>query len=62
MNGVEKTVGMDRFFCFDADLHPYLYEDFASDPERAIATSKGSEQYYTSMAALRKGQLAYLPG
>jgi hypothetical protein len=57
-----KDGGHGSVFCFDADLHPYLYEDFAADPERAIATSKGSEQYYTSMAALRKGQLAYLPG
>jgi hypothetical protein len=27
-----------------------------------IDTHKGSEQYYTSMTALRHGQLSYLPG
>jgi len=54
--------GHGSVFCFDPDLHPYLYEAFAADPEGSIAAHKGSEQYYTSMTALHAGQLAYLPG
>lgn len=54
--------GHGSVFVFDPARHPYLYEDFARDPAGAVAAHKGSEQYYTSMSAYRRGQLAYLPG
>lgn len=54
--------GHGSVFCLDPARHPYLYEEFAADPERAIEAHKGSEQYYTSMTALRHGALSYLPG
>ncbi|WP_306120185.1 MULTISPECIES: hypothetical protein [unclassified Roseitalea] len=54
--------GHGSVFCLEPHLHPYLYEEFAADPAGAIDRHKGSEQYYTSMTALRHGSLAYLPG
>lgn len=57
-----KEGGHGSVFLFDPALHPWLYEEFANDPKRAVATHKGSEQYYTSMTALRHGDLAYWPG
>ena len=54
--------GHGSVFYFDAARHPYLYEEFAADPEGSVARHKGSEQYYTSMTALRHGELAYWPG
>lgn len=53
--------GHGSVFTFNPSLHPYLYNDFASDPIRMIDMHKGSEQYYSSMTALRHGQLSYLP-
>lgn len=53
--------GHGSVFVFDPALHPYLYEDFAKDPVGSVAANKGSEQYYTSMSAYRRGQLVYLP-
>jgi hypothetical protein len=57
-----KDGGHGSVFRFDPDQHDFLYNDFAADPEGAITRHKGSEQYYTSMTALRHGALAYLPG
>lgn len=57
-----KPGGHGSVFCFDPALHPYLYGDFAADPEGSIARHKGSEQFYTSMTALKHGGLSYLPG
>lgn len=57
-----KHGGHGSVFSFDPALHPYLYEEFAADPVGSVARHRGSEQYYTSMTALRHGQLAYLPG
>ena len=54
--------GHGSVFYFDPARHPYLYEEFAADPEGSVARHKGSEQYYTSMTALRHGELAYWPG
>lgn len=54
--------GHGSVFCFNPAQHPYLYEAFAADPEGAIVRHKGSEQYYTSMTALRHNALNYLPG
>ena len=54
--------GHGSVFSFDPALHPYLYEEFAADPRGAILRHRGSEQYYTSMTALRHGALRYLPG
>lgn len=54
--------GHGSVFCFEPALHPYLYDEFAADPAGAVARHKGSEQYYTSITALRHGQLSYLPG
>ena len=54
--------GHGSVFRFDPTRHGYLYADFAADPAAAIAAHKGSEQYYTSMTALRHGDLSYLPG
>jgi len=54
--------GHGSVFAFDPALHPYLYEDFARDPTGSVSANKGSEQYYTSMSAHRRGELAYLPG
>ncbi|MEL6967816.1 MAG: glycosyl transferase [Pseudomonadota bacterium] len=48
--------------CFDPDIHPFLYEDFAADPMGMIDTYKNSEQFYTSMRSAHYGKLAYLPG
>ena len=57
-----KDGGHGSVFTFDPQLHPYIYEEFAADPVRMIETHKGSEQYYTSMTALRHGNLSYMPG
>lgn len=57
-----KHGGHGSVYSFDPSLHPYLYEEFAADPVGSVARHRGSEQYYTSMTALRHGQLAYLPG
>lgn len=57
-----KHGGHGSVFSFDPGLHPYLYDEFAADPARSVALHRGSEQYYTSMTALRHKQLAYLPG
>ena len=43
----------------DPDMHHYLYDDFAADLEGSIAY-KG-EQRYTSMTAIRHGDLEYFP-
>jgi hypothetical protein len=47
---------------FNPALHPYLYSEFADDPIGSVERHRGSEQYYTSMTALRHKQLVYLPG
>ena len=57
-----KEGGHGSVFQFDPALHPWLYEEFAADPAGRVARHKGSEQYYTSMTALRHGALAYWPG
>lgn len=54
--------GHGSVFCFNPELHPYLYGDFAADPVAVFTANKRSEQYYTSMTALRHGALSYLPG
>ncbi|WP_421760754.1 hypothetical protein [Devosia sp.] len=54
--------GHGSVFVFDPALHRYLYNDFAADPVGSVERNKGSEQYYTSMSAFRRGQLHYLPG
>jgi hypothetical protein len=48
-------------FCYDASLHGYLYDEFAADPDRCAVRSKGSEQKYTSLTALARGDLEYFP-
>lgn len=53
--------GHGSVFLFDPALHPWLYEAFAADPAGSIARHKGSEQFYTSMTALRHGSLVYWP-
>ncbi|TBW37661.1 glycosyl transferase [Siculibacillus lacustris] len=57
-----KDGGHGSVFLFDPARHAYLYDEFAADPEGSVARHKGSEQYYTSMTALRHGDLAYWPG
>ena len=57
-----KEGGHGSVFYFDPAKHPFLYEEFAADPAGSVAAHKGSEQYYTSMTALRHGELAYWPG
>lgn len=54
--------GHGSVFCFDPARHIYLYEDFARDPGGSVEQHRGSEQYYTSMTAYRRGELAYWPG
>lgn len=54
--------GHGSVLCFDPALHPYLYEEFAADPVDVFDRHKRSEQYYTSITALRHGALSYLPG
>jgi hypothetical protein len=54
--------GHGSVFCFDPAQHRYLYDEFAADPVGSVDRHKGSEQYYTSMTALRHGKLRYLPG
>jgi len=54
--------GHGSVFSFKPELHPYLYEEFAADPAGSVERHRGSEQYFTSMTALRHGQLTYLPG
>ena len=53
--------GHGSVYSLNPAFHPYLYEEFADDPVGSIDRSKGSEQYYTSMTALRHEQLSYLP-
>jgi hypothetical protein len=53
--------GHGSVYTFNPQLHPYLYEEFAADPIGSINRYKGSEQYYTSMTALKYGKLRYLP-
>jgi hypothetical protein len=53
--------GHGSVYTFKPELHPYLYDEFAADPVGSIDRHKGSEQYYTSMTALRHGSLSYLP-
>ncbi|MBV1903027.1 MAG: glycosyl transferase [Marinosulfonomonas sp.] len=47
---------------FDPAQHSFLYSEFAADPEGSVQRHRGSEQYYTSMTALRHNQLRYFPG
>jgi hypothetical protein len=54
--------GHGSVFLYDPARHGYLYEDFAADPVGAIRRHRSSEQLYTSMTALRHGDLEYLPG
>lgn len=54
--------GHGSVFLYDPSLHGYLYEEFAADPEGSVARHKGSEQFYTSMTALRHDDLVYWPG
>lgn len=51
--------GHGSVFRFDPQLHGYLYSDFKADIEGSIAY-KG-EQKYTSMTALKHGDLEYFP-
>jgi hypothetical protein len=53
--------GHGSVYTFDPERHHYLYDEFAADPIGSIIRHKGSEQYYSSITALRHGQLAYLP-
>lgn len=54
--------GHGSVFRFQPSEHSFLYNEFANDPLAAITSHKGSEQYYTSMTALKHGALQYLPG
>lgn len=47
---------------FNTEYHSFLYSEFASDPIGSVERHRGSEQYYTSMTALRHQQLNYFPG
>lgn len=53
--------GHGSVFRYDPALHGYLYDEFAADPDTAATRSNGSEQKYTSMTALRHGDLEYYP-
>ena len=57
-----KHGGHGSVFSFDPAQHSYLYDEFAADPAGSVERHRGSEQYFTSMTALRHDQLAYLPG
>lgn len=46
---------------FDPQLHGYLYEFMARDPEAAVALGRGSEQTYTSASAARAGDFEPFP-
>lgn len=54
--------GHGSVFLFDPARHGWLYEEFAADPEGAVARHKGSEQFYTSMTAMRHDAFTYWPG
>lgn len=53
--------GHGSVFRFDPARHGYLYDDFAAAPEDRVAWANGSEQKYTSMTALGRGDLEYYP-
>jgi len=53
--------GHGSVFRYDPELHSYVFEEFAADPEGRAAWAKGSEQKYTSLTALAHGDLEYFP-
>jgi len=53
--------GHGSVFRFDPAVHGYLYSEFAADPMGCAARVRGSEQRYTSLSALRHGDLEYFP-
>jgi hypothetical protein len=53
--------GHGSVFFYDPRRHGYLYDEFAADPVGSVARHNGSEQKYTSMTALRHGDLVYWP-
>lgn len=54
--------GHGSVFLYDPSIHRYLYDEFAADVAGSVARHKGSEQYYTSMTAMRHGDFTYWPG
>jgi hypothetical protein len=55
------SIGHGSVERFDPELHPYVYEFMARDPEGAVAFGGGSEQTYTSGSAARAGDFAAFP-
>ena len=53
--------GHGSVFRYDPALHGYLYHKFAADPDGCALESNGSEQKYTSITALTRGDLEYFP-
>lgn len=59
--GPAPSLGHGSVERFDPDLHSYLYDLMAENPEEAVAFGGGSEQAYTSKSADRAGDLAFYP-
>lgn len=58
---IVPTLGHGSVERFDPELHPYLYEDMARDPEAGVALGGGSEQSYTSICAANRGDFVPFP-
>jgi hypothetical protein len=59
--GPSPSIGHGSVERFDPQLHPYLYDFMAENPEKAVAFGGGSEQTYTSKSAHRAGDFAAFP-
>lgn len=55
------SIGHGSVERFDPELHPYIYDFMAQNPEEAVALGGGSEQAYTSKIAYQAGDFAAYP-
>jgi hypothetical protein len=55
------TLGHGSVERFDPELHSYLYDFMAKEPEKAVAMGGGSEQSYTSICAREHGDFEPYP-
>lgn len=60
-SGKAPVLGHGSVERFDPDLHGYLYEFMAREPERAVTMGGGSEQSYTSICAREHGDFEPYP-